>query len=145
MALFPLANLLLKFNRGRLAAVSRAPLAEVLLTLAIVGVIIGGNIAIDPSIVGSVSFLTHNFLERNTHRLISYAAAYFIVIASVFYGTFKASRLVHVLLWLYDRSTWLQKIVWTRRWGASLTTAMRHLRRQPVCILIKSDEVSGTP
>ncbi|KAI0338562.1 hypothetical protein BDW22DRAFT_1362598 [Trametopsis cervina] len=123
MALFPLANLLLKFNRGRLAAVSRAPLAEVLLTLAIVGVIIGGNIAIDPSIVG-------------------YAAAYFIVIASVFYGTLKASRLVHVLLWLYDRSTWLQKIVWTRRWGASLTTAMRHLRRQPVCILIKSDEIN---
>ena len=55
MALLPLAALLLKFNRGRLPRRTRAPLLEVLFTLAVVSVMIGGNIAIDPTIVGYVS------------------------------------------------------------------------------------------
>ncbi len=63
MALFPLAALLLKFNRGRLYRETSAPLVEVLLTLAIVAVMIGGNVAIDPSIVGYVSDL-QSFLCR---------------------------------------------------------------------------------
>ncbi|KAI0790136.1 amino acid permease-domain-containing protein [Irpex lacteus] len=123
MALFPLAALLLKFNRGRLYRETSAPLVEVLLTLAIVAVMIGGNVAIDPSIVG-------------------YAAAYFFVIAAFFYGTMKASRLIHAVLWLYDQSKYVRKAAWTRNWGVSLTTAMSHLRRQPVCILVKSDEIN---
>ncbi|KAI0083586.1 amino acid permease-domain-containing protein [Irpex rosettiformis] len=123
MALFPLAVLLLKFNRGRLSRDCRAPLGKVLFTLAIVAVMIGGNVAIDPSIVG-------------------YAAAYFIVIAVFFYVTMKASRLVHTVLWLYDQSKFVRTAVWARSWGARLTTAMSHLRRQPVCILVKSDEIN---
>ncbi|KAI0689016.1 amino acid permease-domain-containing protein [Cytidiella melzeri] len=123
MTLFPLAVLLLKFNRGRLAREKRTPLYAVFFTLAVVAVIIGGNIAIDPTIVG-------------------YAAAYFVVIAAFFYGTMKTSRFVHAILWLYDQSSWLQRTLWARNWGTRLTTAMSHLRREPVCILVKSDEIN---
>lgn len=54
MTLFPIAVLLLKFNRGRLPREPRTSLAVVFATLAIAFVVIGGNIAIDPSIVGWV-------------------------------------------------------------------------------------------
>jgi hypothetical protein len=62
MTLFPLAVLLLKFNRGRLARDRRAPLSVVLLAMAVASVIIAGNIAIDPGIVGYVKPLIHNTL-----------------------------------------------------------------------------------
>jgi hypothetical protein len=52
MALFPLSTLLLKFNRGRLSRNPRTPLLLVLLALAALAVITGGNIAINPTIVG---------------------------------------------------------------------------------------------
>jgi hypothetical protein len=56
MALFPFSVCLLKFNRGRLPRESRASLALVFAALAIVVTIIGGNIAIDPSIAGCIWF-----------------------------------------------------------------------------------------
>lgn len=52
MSLFPIAALLLKFNRGRLSRDINTPLIIVFLTMIVAAVIIGGNIAIDPSIVG---------------------------------------------------------------------------------------------
>ncbi len=52
MTLFPLSLLLLKFNRGRLPRKPQTSLLVVFLTLAVAAVIIGGNIGIDPSIVG---------------------------------------------------------------------------------------------
>lgn len=52
MTLFPIAVLLLKFNRGRLPREPRTSLGVVFITLAVAFVVIGGNIAIDPSIVG---------------------------------------------------------------------------------------------
>lgn len=74
--------------------------------------------------------------------LRSYAAAYFVVIAAFFYGTMKTSRLVHAALWIYDQSGWLQSWLWAKRCSISMTKMMRHLRRQPICVLVKSDEVS---
>jgi hypothetical protein len=79
--------------------------------------------------------------RSDIYFLSSYAAAYFVAILAFFYGTMKTSRIVHAVLWLYDQSTWLQKASWANRLGARLTAAMAHLRRQPVCVLVKSDEV----
>ena len=52
MTLFPLAAIILKFNRGRLQRDTRTPLALVLVTLAGALAIIGGNVAIDPTTIG---------------------------------------------------------------------------------------------
>ena len=65
MTLFPISALLLKFNRGRLTRAPRTPLLLVLFTLAVGAVIIGGNVAIDPSIVGYVEQWSLQFLYAN--------------------------------------------------------------------------------
>lgn len=123
MTLFPISALLLKFNRGRLTRTPHTPLLLVLFTLAVGAVIIGGNIAIDPSIVG-------------------YAAAYVLVIAAVFFFTMEKVRVLHALLWAYDQYSVLSRLPWTRSWGTTLTAAMRHLRTQPVCVLVRTDEIN---
>ncbi|KAJ3557519.1 hypothetical protein NM688_g1433 [Phlebia brevispora] len=123
MTLFPLAVLLLKYNRGRLPRTPKTSVLVVFLTLAIAAVVIGGNIAIDPTTIG-------------------YAAAYFAAISSLFYVTMKKARVVHWILWLYDQMPYLHALAWTKRWGDRLTTVVRLLRRQPVCILVKTDEIN---
>lgn len=123
MTLFPLSALLLKFNRGRLPRTPRTPLALVLLTLAAAATVIGGNIAIDPTIVG-------------------YAAAYFLALAAIFQLTLKKVRVLHGLLWAYDQYLVLSRRAWTRTCGAKMAAAVRHLRRQPVCVLVKTDEIN---
>ena len=52
MTTFPFALLLLKFNRGRLPRTPHISILLVFLTLAVAFTIVGGNIAIDPIIVG---------------------------------------------------------------------------------------------
>jgi hypothetical protein len=52
MALFPIAALLLKFNRGRIQRSRRTPLPIVFLALGLVPVILVGNILIDPTTIG---------------------------------------------------------------------------------------------
>ncbi|EKM52801.1 uncharacterized protein PHACADRAFT_212012 [Phanerochaete carnosa HHB-10118-sp] len=123
MALFPLSVLLLKFSRGRLTRTPRTPLFLAPLTLAVAAAIIGGNIAVDPSIVG-------------------YAAAYFLALAAAFQLTMKKVRVLHGLLWAYDQYRVLTRHAWTRTCGENLAAAVSHLRKQPVCVLVKTDEIN---
>jgi hypothetical protein len=57
MMLFPLSLLLLKFNRGRLPRARRTSLWLVFGAFAVALVVIGGNIAIDPTTAMSVPFV----------------------------------------------------------------------------------------
>ncbi|KAF7800166.1 hypothetical protein EIP86_011413 [Pleurotus ostreatoroseus] len=54
----------------------------------------------------------------------------------------KKARVVHWILWVYDQMPWLHQMSWTKRWGDRLTGLVRLLRRQPVCILVKTDEIN---
>ncbi|KAH8102672.1 amino acid permease-domain-containing protein [Cristinia sonorae] len=123
MTLFPLSALLLKFSRGRLPRARRVPLSVVFLTFAIVFTAIGGNIAIDPSIVG-------------------YAATYVVAIVTVFLVTMKKVHIVRWLFWLYDQSVLLHNLPGTKTWGDKMTSAVKDMRRQPVCLLINTDEIN---
>ena len=64
-----------------------------------------------------------------------------LVIAAVFFFTMKKVSVLHALLWTYDQYGTLSRVRWTRTWGAKLAGAMRHLRTQPVCVLVRTDEV----
>ena len=55
MTLFPLSNLLLKFDRGRLSREPRTPILVLFTTFGIAFAVIGGNIALDPTTIGYVS------------------------------------------------------------------------------------------
>lgn len=52
MSLFPLALLLLKFNRGRLPRTPNTPFWVVLLALTLVPVVFAGNVVVDPTTAG---------------------------------------------------------------------------------------------
>jgi amino acid transporter len=54
MSLFPIALLLLKFNRGRLSRDSQTPLSVIIAALAISAVVFAGNIAVEPATAGLV-------------------------------------------------------------------------------------------
>ena len=70
-----------------------------------------------------------------------YASGYFVAILAIFYATMKKVRLVHWALWIYDQLPGLHGRKWTRGYDAKLTEVVRILRRQPVCVLLKTDEV----
>ncbi|KAJ7844513.1 amino acid permease-domain-containing protein [Mycena olivaceomarginata] len=105
MALFPLALLLLRFNRGRMPRARTAPMGCLVLALVLTPVVFAGNVAIDPSTAG-------------------YFAAYLIGVLAVFAATQNQVQLL--------RATW----------GAALGGVIARLKRQPVCILVRTDEIN---
>lgn len=139
MTLFPLSALLLKFNRGRLPRDKCVSVSVVFLTFAVVFTLIGGNIAIDPTIVGCANLIAENPTPLTSPR--RYAAAYIIAIVAIFYGTMKKVHLVRWMFWLYDQSPFLHTMSGTKSWGDKMVAGVRRMRSQPVCLLIKTDEV----
>ncbi|KAJ7439001.1 amino acid permease-domain-containing protein [Mycena latifolia] len=119
MSLFPLALLLLRFNRGRIPRDRNAPLSVVALALTLTPVVFAGNVAIDPSTGG-------------------YFAAYLLGVLAVFAATQNKVGLLRAVYWAYDQYPALHR--WA--WGAALVRVMARLKRQPVCILVKTDEIN---
>jgi hypothetical protein len=54
MAIFPIGLLMLRFNRGRLPRNTKTPLSVIIASLAVTAAVFAGNVAIDPTTVGSV-------------------------------------------------------------------------------------------
>ncbi|KAK0223656.1 AAAP amino acid permease [Armillaria fumosa] len=123
MALFPISLLLLKFNRGRLPRTPTIPVSMVIVTLAVGPTIFAGNIAIDPIMSG-------------------YFSAYFVGIVMLFSITQKKAHLLRCIYWTYDQYPMLHRWNATKLWASRLMDTMTSLRRKPVCILAKSDEIS---
>ncbi|KAK7040709.1 hypothetical protein VNI00_009615 [Paramarasmius palmivorus] len=123
MSLFPISLLLLKFNRGRLPRESNHPLTIILLALAITVTVVIGNIIIDPTTAG-------------------YFAIYFVAIVALFSLTQKKIRLLRWLYWVYDQYPSLHRQSISRSWGQKLIDVFTRSKRQPVCILAKSDEIN---
>ncbi|KAF5384450.1 hypothetical protein D9615_003405 [Tricholomella constricta] len=123
MSLFPLTLLLLKFNRGRLPRDSRTPLAIVVAAIAVSAVVFAGNVAVNPATAG-------------------YFAAYFFGIVLVFTTTQNKIHLLRWVYWTYDQYPCLHARKLTKTWGTKLVNLMTSLKRQPVCILVKTDEIN---
>jgi hypothetical protein len=70
-----------------------------------------------------------------------YFAAYFLAVAILFKVTQSKTFLLGCAYWAYDQNIVLHKWRLTRRWGDHLINMMMQLRKQPVCILTKTDEV----
>jgi len=74
----------------------------------------------------------------------SYFAAYFIGIVLLFSATQSKVHVLRWVYWIYDQYPSLHQRKATKSWGEKLISFMRNLRRQPVCILVKTDEVCIT-
>lgn len=123
MSLFPLASLLLKFNRGRMPRSVHTSLATVLFSLALASAIVAGNVVIDPTILG-------------------YAAAYALTLIIMFFVNQRAGRIIQVLYWMLDQTPILQSFAWVRRRSLMLVNIMRRVKKHPVCCLVRTDEIN---
>jgi hypothetical protein len=79
MALFPLALLLLRFNRGRMPRARTAPMGCLVLALVLTPVVFAGNVAIDPSTAGCVVPPSHHKIPRDG---LSYDDTTILIISS---------------------------------------------------------------
>ncbi|KAJ3568956.1 hypothetical protein NP233_g5372 [Leucocoprinus birnbaumii] len=123
MSQFPVALLLLKYNRGWLKRVRGTPLSTVFSAILIMCAAAAGNIAVNP-------------------RTFGYFSAYLIGITAIFFITQNKSKILRGLYWTYDQYPLLHRWKITCRWGDRIIQAIRNLKRQPVCILVNSDEIN---
>ncbi|KAJ3506729.1 hypothetical protein NLJ89_g6709 [Agrocybe chaxingu] len=124
MALFPVSLLLLKFNRGRLPRGRKTRLVVLGLALATVPVVWAGNVAYEP-------------------RTAGYFAIYFIAIVAFFSATQNKVHLLRCVYWVYDQYPSLHKWRATQACDRKLINFMTSLKRQPVCILVRTDEINS--
>jgi hypothetical protein len=139
MSLFPISDLLLKFNRGRLRRTHKTSLSVIFLTSIVIPVVVAGNILLDPTTIGWVK--NNSYSQRLMGFARSYAAAYVVVIYVSFSVTQKKARILHWVYWAYDQNPRLHTWKWSQRWDDILIRIMRTARRQPVCVLTRTDEV----
>ncbi|KAI4527006.1 hypothetical protein K525DRAFT_264562 [Schizophyllum commune Loenen D] len=123
MTLFPVALIILRFNRGHLQRTSKTSFTVIVACMAVAAAVFAGNIAIEPTTAG-------------------YFAAYFIVVTTCFTITQKKTHLVRYVYWLYDNYPCLHRWAPTQGWGRALIGTMKRMKRQPVCILAKTDEIN---
>lgn len=119
MATYPLASLLFSFYRPFVPRSRRSRMSLNFLALALAITFILGNLVLAP--------------ETN-----SYFFAYVVVIFGVMWILSKRSRMMKLLWWIVDSSTWARK--WG--WGDRVVGWMRCLRGGPVLIFTGTDEVS---
>ncbi|TFK75584.1 hypothetical protein BDN72DRAFT_757165 [Pluteus cervinus] len=122
MILFPISLLLLKYNRGRLQGPKPIPIGIIFAALCIGACVFIGNIVIAPSTAG-------------------YFAAYVVGIVSLFALAQHKIHLIHWVYWLYDQFPSLHESRFSKSWGTKLINHTTKMKKQPVCILVKSDEI----
>ncbi|KAJ7057401.1 hypothetical protein C8F01DRAFT_1256653 [Mycena amicta] len=132
MGVFPLALWLMRFNRGRMCTrVANRPastsnnnntthLSTIFLALVVTAVVFAGNVAIDVSTAG-------------------YFAAYLVGVLLVFGATQNQARMLRGVYWVYDQYPALHRFPQV---GERMVRVMARLRRQPVCVLVKGDEIN---
>lgn len=124
MALFPVSLLLLRFSRPRLPRASQCSLFVVAGAISVTVTVAAGNVAIDPTIAG-------------------WFALYLIILLVLFYTSQNKVTILRWVYWAYDQLPWLHKRDFTKGWGDGLIRHMRKLRRQEVCLLVKTDEINN--
>jgi len=53
----------------------------------------------------------------------------------------KKVQILLCILWILDHSMWMHNIPFMQNLNRKLTGMVRHLRRQPVCLLVRTDEL----
>ncbi|KAJ7035940.1 amino acid permease-domain-containing protein [Mycena alexandri] len=98
-------------------------LSIIAFTLMLTPVVFAGTVVIDPSTAG-------------------YFAAYLIGVLTVFGATQNQVHLLRAVYWTYDQYPVLHRWAASKTWGEALVRYMGRLKRQPVCVLVKTDEIN---
>ncbi|KAF8531286.1 hypothetical protein JB92DRAFT_2853005 [Gautieria morchelliformis] len=116
LLLFVLSDILLKFNRDRLPRSHKSNLLAVFITLAVVIVLLVGNISPNP-------------------KILALFAIYFFATLLPLLAMQAEDPAARVLLWLYYQSR-LHKLRWTEGWDMKLIDIVKRARRHPVCVWV---------
>jgi len=122
MLMYAVSNILLKFNRDRLPRDYQATLTTTFLALGVILVVLIGNVVNSPKTLGLF-------------------AAYFGTILLYMLGLKERIALGRIALWLYDHVKSLHRWRLARWFERSVVGWMDELRRAPVCVWVKSDEI----
>lgn len=133
---------MLKFNRDR---IPRQYSTSILLTFvsigAITAVLIGNVILTCVGLPPSRVFSTEDCGICSPKILALFLAYYAAILASLL---FMHSRLKfgRIAMWLYDQTTFLHKAKVSKGWHGSIVRWMTRLRKRPIAVWVKGDEVS---
>ncbi|KZS91996.1 hypothetical protein SISNIDRAFT_474934 [Sistotremastrum niveocremeum HHB9708] len=122
MSLYPISNLLMKFNRGRLVKSRNATLLLVFSTIILSLILLIGNIIINPI-------------------TLAYFSAYTLAILAVFIIGQNKIHIIRWLYWVYDQAPLLHHFRWSKGWGAWMIDRVRSMKQNTVCVMIKTDEI----
>jgi hypothetical protein len=78
-----------------------------------------------------------DFVAR--HR---YVATCVTVLVTLFSANQKKSTILHGIYWMYDQNPRLHRLHLMEQWENTLVGIMQSLQRNPVCVLIRTDDVS---
>ncbi|KAF8531277.1 amino acid permease-domain-containing protein [Gautieria morchelliformis] len=116
LLMFVLSDILLKFNRDRLPRSHKPSLLAVFFTLAVVIVLLVGNIFPNP-------------------KILALFAIYFLATLLPLLATQAEDPAARVLLWLYYQCR-LHKLRWTEGWDMKIIDIVKRARRHPVCVWV---------
>jgi hypothetical protein len=122
LTMYALANVLMKYKRGRLPRLMQVKLSTAVLSLLILVVALISNIVINPLIA-------------------AYFVIYFVVVVLVIMVMFKSGLLLKINYWLVDRIGTIAVLGGiSRRIGLWLVKEIKGRRNQPIVFFTKTDE-----
>ncbi|KAG8821976.1 hypothetical protein FRC18_011138 [Serendipita sp. 400] len=122
LLLYPLSNILLKFNRDRLPRKFRASLSVTLLALVATVTVLAGNLVLSPVAIGLF-------------------ASYFVFILAGLFIVKSQAKIARVVIWLYGQSEFFRNFKLTRGLDALCVKIIKSTRRHPICVWVKGDDI----
>ncbi|PVG04382.1 hypothetical protein CPB86DRAFT_843350 [Serendipita vermifera] len=122
LLLYPISNILLKYNRNRLPRRYKASLLVTFLAFAAMVTVLVGNLILSPIALGLF-------------------AAYFIFLLAGLFLMKSQAKIARVVIWLYGQTEIFQRFKWTRELDAVFVKIIRQTRRHPICVWIKGDDI----
>ncbi|KIM22963.1 hypothetical protein M408DRAFT_269399 [Serendipita vermifera MAFF 305830] len=122
LLLYPVSNVLLKFNRDRLPRQYRASPLIVFLSFASIVVVLAGNLALSPIALGLF-------------------ASYFVFLFLCLIFTKSQVKLARIAIWLYGQVDVFQRFKWTRGMDSAFVAIIRRTRRHAICVWMKGDDI----
>lgn len=122
LTMYALANVMMKYKRGRLPRLVRVNLSTAVFSLLVLVMALISNIVINPLIA-------------------AYFIIYFAVVVLVMMVMFKSGLLLKICYWLSDRIGTIDIMVGvSRKIGSWLVQKIKALRKQPTLFFVKTDE-----
>lgn len=122
LLMYPISNILLKFNRDRLPRKYKTSLMMTALAFVSTLTVLIGNLVLSPIALGLF-------------------ACYFAFILGSLLIAKSQAKIARVVIWLYGQSEVFQKFKLTRGLDVVCVKLIKATRRHPICVWVKGDDI----